>query len=180
MKKLFLFFLFVSLLSSCKSALISTHSEVMDNYRTERQVATRFGLPDREVLSNGIKQWTYDYGTVSRTSTYNPAQTGSATATYNNYLNQVNVTAKVNSSVSSTSTSSYNRYVKFIIDSKTKNVKSWNSRGINLQKIDKKQRRKNTWIAVLSFAIPVIGYLIYDEIQFQKELNQSDYDYYND
>ena len=76
MKKLFLLFIYFILLSSCKSALISTHSEVMDKYKTERQVATRFGLPDREVTSNGIKQWTYDYGTVSRTSTYNPAQTG--------------------------------------------------------------------------------------------------------
>jgi hypothetical protein len=152
----------------------------MDMYETEREIAVRFGLPDGEVVSNGIKQWTYDYGTVSRTSTYNPSQTGTATATYNEYLNQVNVTANVNSSVSSTTTSSYKKYIKFIIDENTKAVKSWESQGINLQEIDKKQRRKNIWIGTLSVVVPLVAYLIIDEQNFQKELAQEDYDYYND
>lgn len=171
---------FIVLFTSCKSAVLYTHSQEMDKYGTEKSIVNKFGLPDREVISNGVKQWTYDYGTVSRTSTYNPSQTGTATATYNNYLNQVNVTAQINSSVSSTSTSSYKKYIKFIINENTKRVKTWESQGVNLEKIDKKQRRKNYWIGTLSVVVPLIAYFIYDNIQFQKELNQEDYDYYND
>jgi hypothetical protein len=171
---------FLVFFSSCKSAVIYTHSQAMDRYGNEREVAVRFGLPDREITSNGIKQWTYDYGTVSRTSTYTPSQTGTATATYNNYLNQVNVTAQVNSSVSSTSTSSYKKYIKFMIDENTKVVKSWNSQGVNLEKIDKKQRLKNILYPSLLVLGAFVAYLIIDENNFQKELNQDDYDNYND
>lgn len=175
-----LFLSFIILFASCKSAVVYTHSQVMDMYGTEREVAVRFGLPDSEFVSNGIQQWTYDYGTVSRTSTYNPSQTGTATATYNQYLNQVNVTAQVNSSVSSTSTSSYKKYLKFIIDEDTKVVKNWESQGINLEEIDKKQRTKNIIIGALSVLIPIVIYFIIDQQNFQKELAQDDYDYYND
>jgi len=179
-KKLYLILSFVILLTSCKSSVVFTHSQAMEKYTTEKSVANRFGLPDREVISNGIKQWTYDYGSVSSTSVYNPSQTGTATATYNQYLNQVNVTSQINSSVSSTSTSTYKKYVKFIINEDTKRVKTWESQGVNLEKINKKQRIKNYVIGTLSFVIPVIAYFIYDNIQFEKQLKQDNYDNYND
>lgn len=181
MKRILSLIFIVSLLfTSCKSAILLTHSQVMDKYQTEEQVVQRFGLPDREVKSDGVKQWYYDYGSVSRTSTYNPQQTANSTVSYNAYTDQINVNTNVNATVGSKSTRSYNKYVKFLIDEETKFVKTWQSQGVNLEKIDKQQRTKNIIIGTLAVIVPTVIYLIIDEQNFQKELAQDDYDYYND
>ena len=80
----------------------------------------------------------------------------------------------------SQSTRSYNKYVKFLIDEETKFVKTWQSQGVNLEKIDKQQRTKNIIIGTLAVLVPTVIYLIIDEANFQKELEQDDYDYWND
>ena len=168
------------LFSSCKSAVIASHSDVMNTYNNERQVVEGFGLPNNEIKSNGVKQWYYDYGTVSRTSTYNPTKTATSTATYNPYSDKVTVKTEVNSTVGSSSTSTYDKYVKFLIDEQTNRVISWHSQGVNYEKIDKKQRLKNILYPSLTFIAGFVIYMIIDSRNSEKQLNQEDYDYYND
>ena len=178
MKKTTFIILIIFLLSSCKSAVILTHNDVMNGINTKSELMSKFGIPTNKSQEGNLEQWIYDYGTVSRTSTYVTPSNTTATATYNQYTNTVNVNSYTTPGVGFTSTSSYRKYAKFLLDND--NVVRWESRGINEEVVDKKQRKKNILIGTLSFVLPLVGYLIYDEIQFQKELEQDDYDYWND
>ena len=174
-----LILLFTLILSSCKSAIIMTHNQSMNTYNTKEKVLARFGVPDSKTKEGNVEQWLYDYGTRSVTSVYNPNRTANTTANYNAYTNTVNVNTTVNSSNSFARTSTYKKYAKFLIN-ESGNVISWNSQGVNLELVDKKQRLKNIlYPTLIGFAIVAI-ILIIDEANFQKQLEDEEYYYWND
>ena len=178
MKKIILVLLIVPIISSCKSAIISTHSEVMSSYNTKQKVISRFGFPTSKIVEGELEQWYYDYGNVSRTSVYVPNRRANTTVTA--YNNTIRANTTYGGGTASANTTSYSRYIKFIINPSSGQVVSWNSLGVNNEKIDRKQRTKNILyptIAVLGVAI--IWYVL-DMAAFEKELDQEDYDYYND
>jgi hypothetical protein len=169
---------FLVLFSSCKSAVIFTHEQVMNRINTKQDLINKFGLPTNKSNDENLEQWLYDYGTVNRTSTYVTPVTTNATATYNSYLNNVNVNATTTGGNAFTSTSSYKKYAKFLLNGDS--VVRWESVGVNEEVIDKKQRSKNIWYPTLIGVAALVTYLILDEAAFQRSLDQDDYDYWND
>ena len=67
-----------------------------------------------------------------------------------------------------------------MIDENTKSVISWHSRGVNYEQIDKKQRLKNILYPSLTLIAGFVIYMIIDGRNSDKQINQADYDYYND
>lgn len=180
MKKIFLAILLLPLVISCKSAMISTHQQVMNNYDSKSKVINRFGLPDTKLSEGDIEQWYYDFGTRSSTSIYNPTATANTTVKINDYDNTITANTTYNRPAGRKTTNTYSRYIKFIINPSTGNVESWNSNGVNLELIDKKQRLKNILYPTLAVVGVGILWAILDNAAFERELAQEDYDRRND
>ena len=99
-----------------------SHSDVMDKYKTKKDVIRGFGIPTNKDKFEGIDIWYYDKGSTSTTSSYGNANTNLNSNTYSG------INANTNANISST-TRSYNKYVEFQFENDR--VVNWRTKGID-------------------------------------------------
>lgn len=101
-----------------------SHSDIMNSYKSKRDVVAAFGIPQTKDTLEGIEIWNYNLGSVSSSNVY--------------------VAPSVNrkSVMGTGSTSTYGKYVEFQFDDDQ--VLRWRSKGVNY--------RKRTWENILGYS----------------------------
>ena len=108
--------------SENEKGTLVTHSEVMDKYKTKRDVVKGFGIPSNKDKFEGIEIWYYDKGSTSTTSAYGSANTNLNSNTYSGI--NANTSARANST-----TRTYNKYIEFQFENDR--VTNWRTKGID-------------------------------------------------
>jgi len=143
MKRLLLGLTFLSTLSffSCTTVLY-TQDQVLSQLHTKSDVVNRFGLSTEKRTGEGIEEWIYNYGTVSRISNY--GNSNSDASIYGGY-NSVNGNLNTNT-MNVAQFSQFTKYLKFTFD-QNGNVLRCQGHGVDLSV--KKQSSNNTLIYIL-------------------------------
>lgn len=120
-------FVFLGTLSSCIS-VSKVHQDIMGKFQTKQQVINRFGLPTEKRTGEGIEEWVYNYGTISRATNFGNSNTNaSAYGGYNSAYGNANANM-----MNVAQFTQVNKYVKFTFDL-IGNVLKWESQGVILR-----------------------------------------------
>lgn len=123
--------MYAILLSSCTKELYS-HDQVMQQFKTKKELIDRFGLPTEKRQEGNITEWLYDFGNASKdVSTVRTTGNGALVTNFN----------------------SYRRYLKFEFDENGTITKTF-SQGVDLS-IRVRDKAKTTTVTLMGAAVAV-------------------------
>ncbi len=125
MKNFFITLIVVFSLTGCTKT-IYTHQQQMQQFNNKNSILSKFGLPTQKREGEGLTEWIYDFGTVSRSTNF-----GNANTNVSVNANNGNAYGNAMTNVMSVSQfSQFQQYVKFTFDSNG-NIIKWDTQGVD-------------------------------------------------